>query len=329
MMDELISKFPAQLTEALEIGQRAQLNHHTNSINKVFVAGMGGSGIGADFVASFVRDECKVPYLVGKSYDIPSYVDENTLAIASSYSGNTEETLVAFEQMLKSGAKVVVISGGGQLIEKAKSLGLDFIQVPGDWPSPRACLGYSLVQQLYVLYHLDLISNKAIKSVENSVRLLENASDDIKSSAEKAAQTLYHKMPIIYTTDRMEPVAIRFRQQVNENSKMLCWHHVIPEMNHNELVGWRDVDEKLAVIYFRSEDDYYRNKVRIEINKEIIDNYTHTIIEFFAQGSDLVEQSLYLVHLGDWISFYLAELRGMDAVEVKVIDHLKSELKKH
>lgn len=328
-MDQLIAKFPAQLTEALEIGKKAEIRPHDQPINKVYVAGLGGSGIGANFVAEFVRDECPVPYIVGKSYDIPAYVDKNTLAIVSSYSGNTEETLSAFEKIKDTGAKVIVISGGGKLIELSKENDYDFIKVPGDWPSPRACLGYSLVQQLYVLHHLGLISEKSIESVEDSVKLLLENEEDIQAAAQKAAQSLYQKMPIIYTTDRMEAVAVRFRQQINENSKMLCWHHVIPEMNHNELVGWRDVNDNLAVVYFRNEDDFYRNKVRIDIIKEVIDNYTSTSIEFYSMGSDLVQKSMYFVHLGDWISYYLADLRGMDSIEVKIIDHLKGELAKH
>lgn len=329
MMDQLIAKFPDQLIEALEIGSRATIQSHDHPIHKVYVAGLGGSGIGANFVTEFVRDECPVPYLVGKGYHIPAFVDENTLAIASSYSGNTEETLSAFHQMMKTGAKIVVVSSGGKLIEMAKEHGLDYIQVPDNWPSPRACLGYSLVQQLYILFHLDLISDRSLNSIASSVDLLKDQLEDIQATAQRATQTLYHKMPIIYTTDRMEAVAVRFRQQINENSKMLCWHQVIPEMNHNELVGWRDVNDNLAVIYFRNEDDYERNQVRIDINKTIIENYTSTILEFYSQGKDLIERSMYFVHLGDWISYYLAEVRGMDAVEVKVIDFLKSELAKH
>jgi len=133
--------------------------------HKVYVAGLGGSGIGANFVAGFIRDECKVPYLIGKGYQIPNYVDENTLAIASSYSGNTEETLISFEQFEKTGAKIVVVSSGGKLIEIAKAKGYDYVQVPGNWPSPRACLGFSLVQQLFILQHLGLISDAATSEI--------------------------------------------------------------------------------------------------------------------------------------------------------------------
>ncbi len=328
MMNQLIARFPEQLKEALSIGRAATINPHSEALHNIYVAGLGGSGIGADFVNEFVRNECTIPFTIGKGYDIPATVGKNTLAIASSYSGNTEETLSSFEQIKTRGAKVVIISSGGKLIELAKEHGYDYIQVPGNWPSPRACLGFSLVQQLFVLYKLDLISEKTIQSVERSIDLLETEMEAIKADAKQVAERLDKKIPIIYTTDRMESVAVRLRQQINENSKMLCWHHVIPEMNHNELVGWRDHKEDWAVVYLRNADDHKRNAVRIDINKEIISKYADTIIEIYSKGNDLVEKAMYLVHYGDWITWYLSELHGVDSIEVDVIDYLKGELGK-
>jgi glucose/mannose-6-phosphate isomerase len=327
-MDQLIERFPAQLTEALEIGENATIKAHSHEINKVYVAGMGGSGIGANFVAEFIVGECKLPYIIGKGYDSPAFVDKNTLYIASSYSGNTEETLSALAQVADSGAKIVCISGGGKLIALAKERGYDYIQMPGDWPSPRACLGYSLVQQLYVLYKLNIIGRTTIDQIKSSIDLIKYDQDEIKNKAEKIAALIKGKIPVIYTSDRMEAVAVRFRQQINENSKFLAWHHVIPEMNHNELVGWKDVYDNIAVIYFRNKDDFRRNAVRMDINKEVISKYCDSIIEIYSKGQSLVEKSMYFVHLGDWVSWYLAELRGVDALEVNVIDHLKGELAK-
>lgn len=327
-MINLVNRFPAQLQEALEIGQAANIRPHSLPINKIYVAGLGGSGIGGDFVAEFVREECQVPYIVGKGYSIPAYIDENTLCIVSSYSGNTEETLTAYEQIKTSGAKIVVISSGGKLIAEAKENDYDYIQVPGDWPSPRACLGYSLVQQLFVLNKLGMISDTAIDQVKSSINLLKFDQDDIKAKASSIAEKLHNKIPVIYTTDRMESVAVRFRQQVNENAKMLCWHHIVPEMNHNELVGWTEKHDNIAVIYFRNKDDYRRNAIRIDINKEIIAKYTPTIIEVYSKGNSLVEKAMYFVHLGDYISCYLADLRGCDPIEVNVINYLKGELAK-
>ena len=328
MMNQLIEKFPAQLVEALEIGEAASIKPHTEEINKVYVAGLGGSGIGADFVNSFIREECTIPYMTGKGYSIPKYVDKNTLAIASSYSGNTEETLYSFKEMVKTGAKIVVISSGGKLIEMAKENGFDYIVLPGDWPSPRACLGYSLVQQLFVLRKLGFISNESILSIKSSIDLIKYNQEEIKEEAKNVANFLFGKRPIIYSTDRIEPVAVRFRQQINENAKLLCWHHVIPEMNHNELVGWKDVDAEYAVVYLRNADDFSRNSTRIEINKKIIGKLTPNIIEINSKGKNLIERSIYLVHLVDWVTWYLSDLRKQDSIEVDVIDYLKSELAK-
>jgi len=328
MMDQLIARFPDQLREALEIGRAATLNAHDKEIHNIYVAGLGGSGIGANFVMEFVADEIKLPISVGKGYSIPASVTENTLAIASSYSGNTEETLASFDMITKTGAKVVVISSGGKLIELAKQHGYDYIAIPGDWPSPRACLGFSLVQQLFILNKLGFISEESINNIESSIPLIEAESNDIKAEAKKVADMLDKKIPIIYTTDRMEAVAVRLRQQINENSKMLCWHHVIPEMNHNELVGWRDKSDKWAVVYLRNSDDFPRNATRIDINKEIISKYSDTIIELYSKGTNLIERAMYLVHLGDWITFYLSELHGVDSIEVDVIDFLKGSLAK-
>jgi len=328
MMNQLIARFPEQLKEALEIGRAAKLNPHTEEIQNIYVAGLGGSGIGADFVKEFTTSERKIPFTIGKGYTIPASVGKNTLAIASSYSGNTEETLSSFAQIEETGAKIVIVSSGGKLIAMAKEKGYDYIQVPGDWPSPRACLGFSLVQQLFVLNKLGIIGDSSIKSVERSIAMLESGMEEIKADAKEVATRLDKKIPIIYTTDRMESVAVRLRQQINENSKMLCWHHVIPEMNHNELVGWKDHKEEWAVVYLRNEDDYPRNAVRMDINKEIISKYADTIIEIFSKGNDLVERAMYLVHYGDWITWYLSELHGVDSIEVDVIDYLKGELGK-
>ncbi|MCB0640191.1 MAG: bifunctional phosphoglucose/phosphomannose isomerase, partial [Phaeodactylibacter sp.] len=309
MMDKLVAEFPAQLKEAMEIGRNAQINPHHQPIYRAHAAGLGGSGIGANFVAAFIRDESTIPYTVSKGYSVPKFVDKHTLALASSYSGNTEETLSSFEQYLDTGAKIVVIASGGKLIEAAQTHGLDYIQLPGGKPSPRACLGYSLVQQLYVFSKLGFIGAQYVQELEKASALLEQEQEQIMGKARQIAGYLQGKIPIIYTTDRMEPVAIRFRQQLNENSKMLCWHHVVPEMNHNELVGWRAQHPEAAVVFLRNSDDHYRNSLRIDINKEIIGNYTQSLIEVYSRGESLIERSLYFVHLVDWVSVFLADLQ--------------------
>lgn len=326
-MDQLISNFTGQLREAIAIAKKAEIKPHSFPIANIMATGLGGSGIGGNLVHEFVNDELRIPFDVNKDYFLPNYVNKNTLVIASSYSGNTEETLQALDIALARKAKIVCISSGGKMIDICRQQGLDHIIVPGGNP-PRASLGYSLVQQLYALHYLQLVPDKFEQELNSAIELLDAEENAIRADAKKIAGQLHGKIPIIYVTTPMASVAVRFRQQINENSKMLCWHHVIPEMNHNELVGWRARRDDWAVVFLRNDNDYSRNRQRIEINKEIISSYCDTITEIWSKGNSHMERALYLIHLTDWVSFYLAEMKKIDAVEVKVIDHLKNSLAK-
>jgi glucose/mannose-6-phosphate isomerase len=327
-MFEMIQAFPGQLEEAIQIASKVNFRKHSNPIQKVFISGMGGSGIGAEFTSSFVRNQCKVPILIGRSYDAPAWVDSNTLVIVSSYSGNTEETISTFLKIKDTGAKIVCISSGGEIIRLAKENNYDFVQLPSGWSSPRACLGFSLVSQMVVLHALDLIDDTFEKELKVTIKRLKSESEEIIEKAKQLATALQNKLIVIYATDSIEPVALRFRQQINENGKMLCWHNVIPEMNHNELVGWRWNQPAMAVLFLRNADDHIRNEARIELTKEIISHYTPVVIEVYSKGNTLIERALYLVYLLDYVSLFLTDYNQMDAVEVRVIDFLKNELSK-
>lgn len=323
-MHKLIENFTTQIKEAMEIGRKAELTPQHHDIRNVVVAGLGGSGIGGNLVNELVGTKMKVPMIICKDYHLPEFVNEHTLLICCSYSGNTEETLHALEDGIKRMSKIICITSGGSMEKIARKAALDCIIIPGGMP-PRACLAYSFIQQLYVLFHYRLIDLGFEVGLDGAVRLLDREEKKIQKLAMKYAKKMKKKIPIIYAAANMEAVAIRFRQQINENSKMLCWHHVIPEMNHNELVGWRDKG-KYAVIVLRNETDYERIQLRMKIAKDIISQYTNTYIEIKSKGDNEIERSLYLIHLTDWISVFLADLREIDPVEVKVIDRLKAEL---
>jgi glucose/mannose-6-phosphate isomerase len=327
-MEQLIINFPNQLREAMEIAANASVTAPTRPIRNIVLAGLGGSGIGGNLVAELIRDECKVPFLISKGYSLPKFINKNTLVILSSYSGNTEETLAACAQAIAAECKIIAISAGGKLIELAKQHGFDHIIVPGGMP-PRSCLGYSVVQQVAALHKYGIVRQKMMKDLGNIADFLQKEQANIQKLSKKVAAQLLDKIAVIYTTDRMESVAVRFRQQVNENSKMLCWHHVIPEMNHNELVGWRDESPNLAVVLFRNADDHPRNAARIDINKTTFGAYTPTTVELWSKGRNQMQRAFYFIHLGDFITTDLAILRPhIDPSEVKVIDHLKGELAK-
>lgn len=326
-MKSLIENFPNQLREAIRIGETAKLTPAKRKISNILISGLGGSGIGGTILAELVALEATVPITVSKGYFIPKFVNENTLVIISSYSGNTEETLQAMNLAIKRNAKIVCITSGGKVAEIAKKKKFDIISIPGGNP-PRSCLGYSLTQLFVVLSFYKIIGTKFKSQLKAAIDLIEKEKNNIISEAKAVTENLVEKTPIIYATTYFEGVAIRFRQQLNENSKLLCGHHVIPEMNHNELVGWASGSDRVSVVIFRDKDEYVRNDSRIEINKQVMQKYTPNITEIWSKGKSQLEKAIYFIHLGDWVSLFLAEKRGVDAVEVKVIDMLKGQLSK-
>jgi glucose/mannose-6-phosphate isomerase len=325
-MRELTENFPNQLREAIEIAEKSKLTI-AKGIKNIVISGLGGSGIGASIVSNWIYDSCKLPITINKGYFLPNFVKKNTLVICSSYSGNTEETMYVLEQALKTGAKIVCISSGGKMIEFCKTHSLDYIQVPGGMP-PRTCLGYSIVQLMQVLSFNKLIPSKLFKQVIKIPDFLDKETPQIQKLTAKLCDKLYDKMPVIYGDERFEGVIVKYRQQINENAKMLCWHHVIPEMNHNEMVGWRDENHNLAILFINNSLDFKRNVQRREINEETIRKYTPNIHHIQSKGRNRIEQSFYHMFFADLLSIYLAEKRGFEAMEIDVINHLKSTLEK-
>ncbi len=324
-MKQLVLDFPLQLQEALIIAKNHRFVTPQSTFANVVVTGLGGSGIGASIVQNYVFDKLKVPFIVNKDYFLPSFVNKNTLVIVCSYSGNTEETIMAMHEAKKRKATIVCITSGGKIAEFAGAKKLDCILVPAGMP-PRACLGYSLVQLLRVCTHFGLIGNNYEREIKASIKQLKATEADVQKKAMAIAKKIQGKLPIVYSSSSIEGVAIRFRQQLNENSKLLSWSGAVPEMNHNELVGWRDDATDKAVIVLRNEDDFKRVQARMEIGKKIFKKYGPAIIEIYSEGKSYWEKIFYLIHLTDWVSVYLADLRGMDATEVKVIDFLKKSL---
>jgi glucose/mannose-6-phosphate isomerase len=325
LMKTLVANFASQLNEATQIGEKAEFTAPVNEIRNILVTGLGGSGIGGTIIAQVAEKELQVPLNVCKDYFIPGYVNKHTLVIVSSYSGNTEETLQALHSAIEKNAKIVCVTSGGKILEIAKAQKLDHIIIPGGMP-PRACLAYSFTQLFYVLHGYKLIGDSFKAQLKKSVTLLQAEEESMMKSARSLAEKLVNKIPVIYAAANYEGVATRFRQQVDENSKMLCWHHVLPEMNHNELVGWTEKHEELAIVMFRNNDDYGRTQRRMEITREVISKYTPNFYEVWSKGDSQVEKSFYLIHFGDWVSWYLSELKNIDATEVNVIDYLKGSL---
>jgi glucose/mannose-6-phosphate isomerase len=326
-MKLLVQNFSSQLKEAIRIGEQSIITTPDSEIRNIIITGLGGSGIGGTILSEIVANECMVPITANKDYFLPAFVDKHSLIIISSYSGNTEETIQAMEAALKAQAKIVCVTSGGKIAEMAKANHCDLVVIPGGMP-PRSCLGYSLTQLFFILNRLKLIGDSFKAQLNAAIDLIEKEESSIKKEAAAIADFLYKKIPVIYAVDGYNGVATRFRQQVNENSKMLCWHHILPEMNHNELVGWAGGSDALAVIILRNKSDYSRTQARIEISKDVFAKHTTSVRELWSKGNSQLEKSIYLIHLTDWASCYLADKKGIDAVEVDIINHLKGSLAK-
>lgn len=324
-MFDLIEGFPRQLEHAVEITNAVKLNITSNSIKNILVSGLGGSGIGGCAVAELVSAELKIPLIANNSYTLPKFVNNETLVILSSYSGNTEETLAVAFAAKEKGLKAVCITSGGKLQKLAQEFGWDCILIPSGMP-PRTCFGYSVVFQLFVLNQFGLISNSFKKEVESTVLLLKNEQENIRQTAKNFTSTLNGKTFALFADQCFQSLVVRAKQQFNENSKSLCWASVFPEMNHNELVAWRGNKNDIPVLLFRSNYEYQRNQLRITFSKEVIESTGAPIIEIHAKGNTVFEQYFYHTHLVDWTSFYLAELQHFNPMEIDVLIKLKAHL---
>jgi glucose/mannose-6-phosphate isomerase len=330
-MKKLIEGFTQQLGHALKLGQSMDLVRPGSDIRNILITGMGGSGIGANLVESLTFGRVPIPITVSKGYNIPQFVSPHTLFIACSYSGNTEETLAAVQKGLLKRAHIICVTSGGKMLELAKEYNLFYIQVPGGSPSPRAQLGYMMISLLYALYHTNLIGAAFIKETENAIEYLDRGEKAIQSEAELIAKKLRGKLPIIYCDERLKAMATRFQNQLNENSKQMAHVNTFPEMNHNEIVGWlfpENILQQSQVIYLYSDHDHERVEKRMEICRDIFEKRSNPIIDIVAEGASLLEQYYYLIHLTDWISYYLAKENNVDPDTIDNINFLKDELAK-
>ena len=334
-MYELINNFPLQLTEGAHLGFIADLNLENFIPDHIILTGMGGSAIGGDLARSYLAAELKIPFWVCRNYNLPEFVNNKSLVFVSSYSGNTEETLSAYQEAKRRKAKIMAITSGGKLLEECKRYNFPFILIPKGLP-PRTALGYSFTPILVTLSRLGLVSNK-IEELEKTSKFLDEKRNEYslerktgENPAKNLALNLYQKTPIIYSsTDYFDAVGYRWKGQLCENSKILAFNNYFPEFNHNELMGWKVLDQirdRLVVIILQDKEDHLRIQKRMQIVKEIIEKEKVKVIEIKSEGENLLSRIFSLIQLGDFISFYLAILNRVDPTPVEVIDYLKNKL---
>lgn len=329
-MLDVLENFPEQIEEVVE---ELDLNLLPFQPDEIVVAGMGGSGIVGDILKSFLANRIKIPIYVNKDYNIPSFVDENTLLFVVSYSGNTEETLNAAREGMKRKAKVVGISSDGELESLCKERGVVFIQAPKGY-HPRAAIAFLFIPVLKMLSEMLIYDSDVaiLDAISELKELRDKIKPDVKEEenlAKQLAKRIKGKIPIIYGHSIYNAVANRWHTQFNENAEILSWFGAFPEMNHNEVVGWKG-DEKSSnfiPILLRNNKEDDRIDKRIEVTKEkVFKPVTDDIIEVWAKADTQLARILYLIYLGDYVSIYLALLYGRDPSPVKIIDELKASL---
>ena len=326
-MKQLIQDFPTHLKDAIAIINSTELKASNKAIHNVLITGLGGSGIGGSIVAELAASLCPVPVTVNKNYQIPAFVSQNTLVLVCSYSGNTEETLSALSLAQKKGAQIACISSGGKVKTIAESEGYNCFSMQGGNP-PRSMFAYSFSFLLYYFKFYGLADFNVLQELEDAYQLLVAEDAAIKAETQELAKNLEGTTAHILAVAGSLAVASRWRQQLNENAKMLCWEAEIPEMNHNELVGWEGGSNNFSAVFLRHKTDYSRNQKRIEIISEIISGKTTHVYHVWSKGETAITRALYHINVGDWLSYYLSELNQVDIMDIKSIDLLKSELSK-
>jgi len=331
-----VERFPEQVADAWERADQVKLPDSYRNKKHIAVIGMGGSAIGGDLLAALMAPTAPVLVTVIRQYHLPAWVNEETLVIASSYSGNTEETLTAFEEAVARGAKVVALTTGGKLERKALDFGLPIVAFPGGG-QPRAALGYSFILLLGIMRAggYFALSAEARAEAEHVLDEVNTAcAPDIPESdniAKQYARALLNCIPYVMGARHLVPVARRWKTQFNENSKQWSAYDEMSELNHNTIMGTaapEDLADHLALISLEAPNEPPRIKARWDITADIFKRAGLLHLRVRASGGEPFVQMMELIHLGDFVTVYLAFLNGKDPSNIDNINYLKTELAK-
>jgi len=334
---QYLLSFPEQIADSQKIFDASNIDLKTDSIKNIIYLGMGGSAIAGDIITDVLFDQLIFPIQVIRGYNTPASCSSSTLVIAASYSGNTEETLQAVAEAKKKGAQIVAITSGGEMQKLAKKNKWPVLPLPEGYP-PREAFGYLFFLALQVILKSlgKGISTSEFKQIIHMAESIIHNNDDEtaegKVFSKELAIRVKNKIPIIYSSAPfLAGVATRWKNQFQENSKSMAFSNIIPEMNHNEIVGWEMSHKTLddyIVVFLEKPNENPKIKTRIQLTKNIIHDRGTGIVEVYSEGRTPVEQVVSLIIISDWISYYLALLYEKDPASIMNIDYLKGKLKK-
>ncbi len=323
MIDDVLA-IPDHLRDALWRVESARLE--AAGAAGLMVSGMGGSAIGADLAAAALGDRLTKPLLTVRGYALPSWATPEWSVLCSSYSGNTEETLACFDAAEALGARRIVASTGGTLVDRAREAGVPVVGLPGIF-QPRAAVAYFFVVVAEVAV-IDWLSTVIYTEIDATAAFLTEQADELQFQAREIAALIAGAVPVIYGADATAPVARRWKTQVNENAKFPAYWGELPEIDHNEISGWSGAvgDERPAAILLEDRDQHPRIRRSFEVTAEEIGANAATVVRVESAGETRVARILWTVMLGDLVSLELARQRGVDPLPIEAIRHFKEAM---
>lgn len=333
-MASQIAGFPEACAAAWKAARTVSLPLAYRGARSVVILGMGGSAISGDLARTLGTNSASVPIEVVRGYHIPGYVDSNTLVIAISYSGDTEETLTAFDAASDRTASLIVVASGGRLQARAQAAGIPHYPIRSS-TQPRAALPHLYLPVLHALTTLYLIRCPA-SDIEHAVNFMADRAPafaieapEEANPAKQLARALHKRIVSIYAAEFLGEVARRWKTQLNENSKQWADFETLPEANHNAVVGYTHPTgntDSTHVLQLYSPLYHERTRIGMEATRELQDASSIANRLITAQGPTPLAQQLYAILLGDYVSFYLAMLNGVDPTPVAPIDYVKAQL---
>lgn len=330
-----IRELPNQCEAAFKEVKEINIPSKYKDIKNIIICGMGGSAIGGSLTKGLIEEQANVPIIIKRDYTLPGFVDSSTLVLAVSCSGNTEEPLTLFREAKEKKAKLLAVSTDGELERLAEEFKIPFYKFSYSAP-PKAALGYLFISVLFLFSKIDIIKIeeeflKTISQMRNKLSELDVKVPFEQNPAKQLAFKIYQSVPIIYGADFLAEVSRRWKTQFNENSKNFSFFEILPELNHNAIVGYdfpEGVKQRFFIILLNSEFYHPRNRIRFDITKDILYQKDIPYFEFKASGQTILSQLLNTVYFGDFTSFYLAILNKTNPTPVETIDYLKDRLKK-
>ncbi len=327
-MKKNIESFPNQILDSLSGFEK--IRKEKRNISSVLIIGQGGSSIGALLLKDLLKDDINFPIVINHGYKLPNWVSTSTLIIISSYSGNTEESVNILNISLKKGFKPICISSGGKVLKICEKMKLNFLTLP-DGFQPREALAYSIISLFSVFVSHQIVSNTVFDKLKKAAESILELQPKIIKKAKLLTNVIYQKTPIIYSSNLFSGAILRFKQQLNENSKNLSWCNIIPEMNHNEIVGWDNLNSHFnnvfLPVFIKSNLDLKKNQQRIDLTIDYLKQKKIKTKIINLEKGDLYAQYFFLINLFDFISFFLAKKNNVNPYNIDSILMLKEKLK--